>query len=323
MTWTRDVDFYIIIALIGFAVFYLLYFIRIYRGSKVLNGGLLLTLPKFILRAGYFTLIIIAILGPSFGKKEQEVKTIAKDIYIAVDLSYSMNATDIQPSRIEKLKFELKRIVRNFQAERIGLVIFSSEAFVQCPITYDHKALNMFIETLNTGLVPNAGTDLTAPLEMSLEKHLDEDKLTKPTSKVIILISDGEDFSEDAQSAADQIKSENIKLFTLGIGTTKGSKIPKGRGYKRDRSGNEVISKLNRDGLTQLALKTNGSYYEVNDKVNEVEKMINDIAAIKGETRDVKKMDVSSNKYLYFLLLAMILVALDVLITINVFRFKN
>lgn len=322
MTWANSITSTEIWLIVAFSVFYLFYWVGIFRKSAFLKGGVLRTFPKFIVRSGYFTLIIIAILGPSFGIKEKEMKTISKDIYIALDLSFSMNATDVQPSRIEKIKFELKRIASKFAGERIGLIIFSSEAFVQCPITYDHKALNMFVETLSTDLVPNSGTNLAPPLELALEKHLSEEKQIKQSSKVIILISDGEDFSDEAGNVADKIKSEGIKLFTLGIGTEQGSKIPYRNSYKKDKNGSDVVSKLNRSGLERLAQTTNGYYYEINERENQVEKMINDISKIQGEVRDARKMDVSANKYFYFLLAALVLIALDVLITINVFKLK-
>ncbi len=330
MTWGKEIESIEIWLIAGFIVLYAIYLFGIQRKSKFLNGGLLYTIPKFILRSGYFSLLIISLMGPSFGTKEKEVKAIAKDIFIAIDLSLSMDAIDVQPSRLGKIKFELKRIIKEFTGERIGLVTFSSEAFVQCPMTYDRNALNMFTETLNTGLVPKAGTNLAAPLEMALNKHMEEEEnkeknaiaKIKPSSKIIILISDGEDFSENALEQAEEIKAQGIKLFALGIGTAKGSKIPKGNSFIRDQSGTEIISKLNRSGLKQLASVTGGRYYEINRSVNEVEKMIHDIQAIKGETRDKRKMDVATNKYIYFLLAAVALIGLDVLITINVFRFK-
>ncbi len=116
----------------------------------------------------------MALLGPAFGEARREVQSVGKDIFLAIDLSQSMNANDVQPTRLEKMKFELKNIVGTFTSDRIGLIIFSSEAFMQCPLTYDQNALNIFIETLHSGLVPNTGTDFGPPLKMALEKLNDE-----------------------------------------------------------------------------------------------------------------------------------------------------
>ena len=171
-------------------------------------------------------LIIVALLGPSFGETTKEVKSEGKDIYLAVDLSQSMNAFDIQPTRLEKVKFELKKIVESFSSDRIGLIIFSSEAFVQCPLTYDQSALNLFINTLNTSLVPNAGTDFGAPLNMALDKIDEiETAVTQQKAKIILMISDGEDFGDQTEEAAEKVVQSGVQLFALGVGTEVGSKL--------------------------------------------------------------------------------------------------
>ena len=140
-----------------------------------------------------------------------------KDIYIAVDLSTSMNAFDVQPSRLEKVKFELKKIVEAFNSDRIGLIIFSSEAYVQCPLTYDQSALNLFIETLQTNLLESNGTDFApALLSLALDKLSGkESTITQQKSKVILLISDGEDFGETSRETAEQIEARGIKALYL------------------------------------------------------------------------------------------------------------
>src|SRR5690606_2500483 len=155
--------------------FYILYIIRVVNIGKRLNTSYSNVFIKVIFRTLYFVLFMIALLGPSFGGSKKEVKSVGKDIMICVDLSKSMDAFDIQPSRIEKIKFEMKRIVYAFSADRIGVIIFSSEAFVQCPLTYDQNALNLFIETLHSGLVPNTGTDFGPPLKLALKKLQDEE----------------------------------------------------------------------------------------------------------------------------------------------------
>lgn len=295
-----------------FGILYFIYIIRSIRAAKALGSTYRRVFYKIILRTAYFTLLIIALVGPSFGDSTKEIKSIGKDIFICVDLSESMNAFDIQPSRLEKLKFELKEIVNAFSSDRIGLIMFSNEAFVQCPLTYDKSALNLFIETLNTGLVPNTGTDFGPPLETALEKIQDKDEsIMRQKSKIIVLISDGEDFGENTASIASDIEKAGIKLFTLGIGTSSGSKIMTRRGFKKDRNGKDVLSKLNPVSLKKLAAATNGKYFEINSQQNDVEKLINTISDIEGELRDAKKVDVSSNRYYYFLGLALLLLLLD------------
>ena len=312
MVWSGEVGTLEILFIVLFGLFYLLYIARTVRAAKALDTTYRRVFYKIALRSAYFALFLVALLGPSFGESTKEIKSIGKDIFIAIDLSESMNAFDIQPTRLEKIKFELKEIVEAFSSDRIGLIMFSNEAYVQCPLTYDKSALNLFIETLNTNLVPNTGTDFGPPLKMALDKISDDkETVTRQKSKIIILISDGEDFGENTASVAKTIEEEGIKLFTLGIGTAKGSKIMTQRGFKKDNSGQDVLSRLNPVSLKKLASATNGKYFEINASQNDVEKLINTIGDIEGELRDTKTMDVSANKYYYFLALALLLVFLD------------
>lgn len=304
-----------------FLFLYLFYIARVMKTANKLGVGYGNVFVKFILRTIIFILLIVSLLGPSFGESKREVKSVGKDIFILVDLSQSMNATDIQPTRLEKLKFELKNLIEAFSSDRIGVIIFSSEAFMQAPLTYDQNALNLFVETLHTGLVPNAGTDFAPPLKMALEKLNEEDTpLTSQKSKIILLISDGEDFGEDTQDVASNIEELDIKLFTLGIGTERGSKIRTNNGFKKDRAGNDVVTRLDSKSLKSLANLTDGQYFEVNDTNNDINRLISKINTIEGELRDSKQVDVSANRYYYFLLAAIILLMIDVTTNLKVIK---
>jgi Ca-activated chloride channel family protein len=321
MTWYSGVSNLEMIFIGLFAILYLAYIGRVISIAKKLKTPFRAVFIKVFLRASYFILLIVSLLGPSFGETTREMKSVGKDIFIAVDLSTSMNAFDVQPTRLEKVKFELNNIVEAFSSDRIGLIIFSNEAFVQCPLTFDQNALNVFIETLNTNLVPNAGTDFGPPLKMALDKLTNEESLaSQQKSKIIILISDGEDFGEETESIAKDVEESGIKLFTLGVGSDQGSKIRTGRGFKKDRAGNEVVSKLETTSLKKLASDTGGKYFEINTSNNDVSRLVNTINKIEGELRDTRKVDVSANKYFYFLLVALVLILLDVLTSIKTIR---
>ncbi|NOT76654.1 MAG: VWA domain-containing protein [Cyclobacteriaceae bacterium] len=319
MVWFRDFTWVEMVLVGAFAVFYGLYLVRIIRISRVLSTPFYTVFVKLAIRTLFFILIIVAFLGPSFGDSKKEIKSVGKDIMICVDLSKSMDAFDIQPTRLEKIKFELKKVVNSFTSDRIGVIIFSSEAFMQCPLTYDQNALDLFIETMNTNLVPASGTDFGPPMKMALQKLEDQEGArTNQKSKVIILISDGEDFGEETDQIAKEVEEKEIKVFTLGIGTEKGSQINAGRGgYKLDQQGKTVISKLNSASLKKLANQTSGQYYEINESSNDVNRMINTISKIEGETRDARMVDVSANRYFYFLLAALILLLLDIVLSIK------
>ena len=306
-----------------FVLFYLLYSWRMYQIATALHASIKRLVIKLLLRASYFTLLLLALLGPSFGEVQKEVKSVGKDIYIAIDLSQSMDAIDIQPSRLEKIKYELKNLVAAFSSDRVGLVIFSSEAFVQCPLTYDQSALNLFIETLHTGLVPSTSTDFAAPMEMILKKFTDdEDKSTtkKPTTQLMLLVSDGEDFGEETDEMASDMKNAGIKVFTLGIGTNEGGKIPFRKSFKRDGTGREVLTKMESEKLREIANVTGGQYFELSAAKNEVQQLITILKRIKGELRDTRKIDVTQNKYHYFLFIAFLLVVLDIFFTVKTLR---
>ena len=320
MLWYRSFGITEIVFIALFVVLYGLYLYRVIHIARRLGTSYENVFIKLLIRTLYFGLLIIAVLGPSFGGSKKEVKSVGKDIMICVDLSKSMDAFDIQPTRLEKVKYEMKRIVEAFNSDRIGIVIFSSEAFMQCPLTYDQNALNLFIETMNSGLVPSSGTDFAPPMRMALSKLTSEESSSKAKSKVIILISDGEDFGEETDDIIKDIETNDINVFTLGVGTEKGGKIYAGNGIKKDRNGNVVISHLNSASLRQMAKKTNGQYFEINETKNEVSRLINTIGKIEGELRDARFVDVTANKYIYFLYAALALIALDVLLNVKTIR---
>lgn len=317
MSWFRTPGFTEYFFGITFLSFYAFYLFRTIKAGKLLTLDKKKIWFKVALRLSILLLTIISILGPSFGEAKREVKSVGKDILICVDLSRSMDATDIVPSRLEKVKFEMKRIVDAFSSDRVGVIIFSSEAFMQCPMTFDQNALHLFIETMTTGLVPSAGTDFGPPLEMAMEKFKSDESNRKENSRILILISDGEDFGEETESIARKVEDEGIVMFTLGVGTETGSPIPTARGNKTDRSGNMVVSKLNREPLELLAELSNGSYFEVSDSRNDVPKMIRKINSIEGLFRDSRMVDISANRYFWFLIAAFFLFCIDILIPVK------
>lgn len=318
MTWYNDfstTEYLLIFVFIGL---YLIYVFRMVRIARQLGSDYKNIFIKLLLRTVYFALFIIALLGPSFGGDKKEIKTVGKDIFFAVDLSESMNAEDIQPSRLQKVKYELKNLVDAFSSDRMGLIIFSSEAFVQCPLTFDQSALNLFIETLNSELVPSSGTDFAPPLSLALSKFkLDEENPSKQKSKIIILISDGEDFGEESTEVAQELNQYGIRVFTLGVGTDDGARIPTPRGYKRDQQGEVVVTALNSEALERIASVTEGEYFELSATNNTVSGLINTVNNIEGELKGTRTIDITANKYYYFLALAFCLLVLDILISIK------
>ena len=321
MIWSQPLSLFELLLAGIFVLLYGAYLWRMKRLSKALHQKPHLVWLKMILRSTYFLLLLIALLGPSFGAAKKEIKTTGKDILVAVDLSQSMNATDVQPSRLEKVKMDLPRLLQNFNSDRIGLLIFSSEAFVQCPLTFDQSALELYTRTLNTNLVPHAGTDLAAPLELAL-KNFQEEKtqLSKQASRVLVLISDGEDFGEGLRAPIRELEKANVHVFAVGVGSAEGSTIPAGSSYKRDSEGKKIISKLNADGLQEIANRTGGQYFEISARASEVSKLISAINNVKSDVRQSRLIDVKANKYFYPLLAALLLMVIDASVRFNTFR---
>ena len=322
MTWYQNITLLEILFGILFFGLYLGYLYRVWRVARFFRQRPYGIWVKFLLRHLYAGLLVVALLGPSFGAMKKEIRTIGKDLYLAVDLSKSMDATDVQPSRLEKAKHEIQRLISRFNSDRIGLIVFSDEAFVQSPLTYDQNALQLYTQTLRTSLVPNTGTNYGPVLQLALNKLGQNSKAeaAEQKARVLVLISDGEDFGGDAEQLAGQLREQNIRVYTLGIGTTDGSRIPVGRGFKKDEEGKTVITSLNPAPLVQLAELTGGQYFEVNNRVSEVSRLISAINTIEGELRESKTIDVTANKYIYPLALALLFILLDVLLTIKLIR---
>jgi Ca-activated chloride channel family protein len=322
MNWLRAITQSEYLYIVAFLVFYLAYAIRMYFISKKIKISIRHLLLKFILRSTYFSLFIIALLGPSFGDIKKEIKAIGKDIYIAIDLSASMNATDINPSRLEKVKYELALALKSFNSDRVGLIIFSEEAFVQCPLTYDHAAVKLFLETLNTKMLSSGGTDLNAPLSLAYNKFGGEEGINKEEqTKILILVTDGENFGEQSPNEwLKKIKKAGINLFILGIGSEGGSKVPTETGWKRDNSGQLIASAMYPKEMKEMSLLAEGKYYEVTPETNDVKTMVNQVLKVEGTLKGSRKIESAANKYFYFLFIAFVLVVLDVLITVKTIK---
>lgn len=307
-------------------LFLLLYGGYVYRIKKVtnyFNHGAHWLWVKFVIRTIYFFLLLVAVLGPSFGAMKKEIKTIGKDIFLLVDLSASMNTRDVLPSRLEKLKYELAQAVPAFDADRIGLIKFTSEAVVQCPLTFDLDALLLYNRLLQTNQAAGAGTNYGPALEMALRKFKeipDSASNNHQKARLVLLMSDGENFGEDVRVILQRLRNRQIKVFTLGVGTEAGGPVPAGNGFKKDMNGQRVTSRLHDEPLREIARRTNGSYFEITNTRNEIIELVRAINLVEGQTQEAKTIDITANKYMYPLFFALILIVADILITVNVIK---
>jgi Ca-activated chloride channel homolog len=318
---------YILVAL--FFAIYLLYFILARYKADRLNLPLRSYFwAKLIFRSVYISFVFIALLGPIFGEEKQQIKVKGKDIVFAIDVSSSMDAQDVLPSRIEKVKYELQLLLSNPLQARMGLVTFASEAFSSCPLTKDYTLLqNIFIPALSTKQTYGQSTQMYNALDMSIKSVLreKEDKIHK-RAKIVVLFTDGEDFGDDYSDLANLIQRKGIHLIIIGIGSEEGSPIPTPAGYKKNEKGEKVISKFNKNALIQLAQMSGGKYFEIskqgNINRNDMEKVKANLEEIQGTLEDKREIGLDSNKYYYFLIIAFIMICIDMMITTRIIKLK-
>lgn len=307
----------------AFFLFYLGYGLRTWRLAAPLGQRGWRLGWKLVLRGLAFAGLLVALLGPAYGVTQQPVRTAGKDVWLLVDLSRSMDAPDVAPTRLQRARAELNNLINRFQADRIGLIVFAGEAYVQCPLTYDQGALQLFINTLRTNLVPAGGTGLVAPLELALTRlqATPPSPGSLPRATVLVLISDGEDFDENLEPTMRVLTRAGARLFAMGVGTTEGSRLPRpAGGYLRDARGREVVTRLTPLPLRRLAEQSGGQYFELSDQRNEFPLLVNALNRIEGQAEQVRTVAVADNRYRYPLVLALLLLALDVLITVRVIR---
>ena len=311
--WTYEETLWVL----GFVCLYGLYVRRLWRTGRLLLQPSRAWGYKFVVRSLYVCLVLIALLGPAFHSEKQDIDVQSKDIFFCIDVSSSMDAVDVSPSRIEKVKLELKDMVLSLAGNRMGLIIFSSEAFLQCPLTYDVSALGLFIDALQTDLVPRGGTDLGAAIRMGQQKLQKAAKNTHhATTQVLVLLSDGEDFGEHKEKIGRKLKEMGTHLFTVGVGSLAGSPIPTAHGVRKDKKGNTIHTSLMRKPLQQIGHR----YFEINQSSSQRPQLLAEIKRLRGSKQSTQQANVQSNIYHYYLLVAACLFILDLLLPKTLFR---
>ncbi|MBD2704349.1 VWA domain-containing protein [Spirosoma sp. BT702] len=302
-----------------FVGLYTLYVWRTFRLAAQLNTLAWGVVPKFFLRGSYLTLLIIALLGPSFGETEGDLVTTDRDTFLVVDISRSMDASDVMPTRLERIKYDVQQLCDTLPTNRFGLILAANIPFVLSPLTADHDALKQFIREVRTNASPSGGANLCSALELARQKLL-TDPSARLSVKSIIVFSDGENFSPCERTLLSQLRSQGLTVLTVGIGTETGAPIRNGRDFVRDDDKQIVRTRLNRSFLQDLARDTRGHYLEADASGQYVNELANVVRDLKGRSVDQRRIAVSTNKYYYFLMVALTLLALDLIVTIRTFR---
>ena len=253
--------------------------------------------------------ILLASTGPQIGMRLTELTRQGVDIFILMDTSTSMNAVDVKPSRIEKAKYELGRLISNLKGDRVGLIAFAGTSHLHCPLTEDYSAARLFLNMMDTGLIITQGTDLAAAIQLALD-HVEEND---EKYKVFILVSDGEDHQGEAVDLAEQAKDLGIIIHTLGVGTPAGGPIPiydkqgNRQEFKKNNKGQVVTSTLNEFTLNEIARVTGGIYLRVENQVNAIIPLLTEIDQM--EKRELKSHVFSQyeDRYQIFLIIGLLL----------------
>jgi Ca-activated chloride channel family protein len=271
-----------------------------------------------------------AALRPSLGVSQQPVRTAGKDVWLLVDVSRSMDAPDVAPTRLLRAQAELQQLVAQFPADRLGLVVFGAEAVVQCPLTYDQDAVQVFISTLRTSLLPSGPTTLRAPLELVLSRLAPAPLLPPgsgasggalPRATALVVVSDGEDFGENLEPVLQGLGRLGARVYTVGVGTDEGATIPKaGGGLVKDARGQVVQTRLQEAALLQLSAQTGGQYVELNNQQNGFGRLTQSLRTMQGTAEQVRTVAVADNRYRYPLAAALLLLALDIALTVTIIR---
>lgn len=232
---------------------------------------------KFMLIVLALTSLIFGIARPQFGSKLREIKREGVEIIIALDVSNSMMAEDIQPNRLERAKQAIAKMVDRLVNDKIGLIVFAGDAYIQIPITTDYVSAKLFLNTISTEIVPKQGTAIGSAIELGMKSFTQQEE----TSKALIIITDGENHEDDAIETAKTAVEKGLRVHTIGIGLPKGAPIPiysgQQKNYLKDNSGETVISKLDEDMLRKIAAAGQGVYIRSTDTRVGLDKLFDEI----------------------------------------------
>ena len=285
---------------------------KFYKNLFIGNSSLITT--KTIFRYLGILILVIAISGIKTGITVKPVERKGVDIIFCVDVSLSMDAQDIKPSRIDKVKFELSKIVDNLEGDRIGVVVFSGSNFLYLPLTMDYDASKLFIKSIDTSMISSRGTDIPNAIKTSVEAFGDEDS----QQKMIFLFTDGEDHSDLSIDDISYLISEKIDLHVIGVGSSKGSLIPlkdKQNSFLKNESGKLVLSKLNLNFLKEISTMNNGNLLRIS-KSEPISENIIDLIK-KGEDSLISSFEFSDyeHKFQYPLAIAIFLLIISHMIS--------
>ena len=262
---------------------------------------------KFTLYLLAFACVVLAAARPQFGSKLREEKAKGVEMMLVVDVSNSMLAEDFEPNRLERTKYAIGKLFEGLQQERVGLVAFAGEPKVQLPITSDYRMAQAFAKRLSPTLVGEQGTAIGKALQLATLSFSSQSE----QSRVIVLITDGENHEDDAIEAARVAKEQGIRIYTIGIGTPEGAPIKIDGEFVKDENGEMVVSKLNEQMLEQIATSTEGAYVRATKQSIGLDEIVKSINEMEKSELSTIRYEEYNEQYQYLLAVALVLLLLD------------
>ena len=294
---------------------------RINQLSSIKLRGLVL--PQFNIKTKWahlllfilmWVFLIFGIANPQIGSKLYEAKREGIDLMVAIDVSNSMLAEDIKPNRLERTRMGVEKLIDNLHGDRLGIVIFAGKAYVQLPLTTDYAAAKLFTNSLSTGSVNSQGTSIGAALETSLASF----DFSSKSSKAIIVVTDGEDHEDDALKLAKEAREKGVSIYTIGLGSVQGAPIPIYKngvqlGYRKDKQGNTIITKLNEEMLSDLANAGGGQFFRANNGRIGLKEILNEINKLETTELESKVFSDYEDRFQYFLAFALLFLIIEIM----------
>ncbi|MCF8231400.1 MAG: VWA domain-containing protein [Bacteroidales bacterium] len=255
--------------------------------------------------------LILGIVNPQIGSRLKEAERKGVDLIVALDVSSSMNARDIKPSRLDRAKQAISSLIDRLSGDRIGIIVFAGQAYTQLPITTDYSAGKMFLSNVDSDIVPTQGTAIGNAIDLAMDSFTDNDH-----SKAIIVITDGENHDQNAMEMAQKARGKGINVHTIGMGLPDGGPIPiynngEMKGFKKDRQGNTVVSKLNEQLLRELAEKGGGMYVRANNTKAGLNAIFEEINKMEKKEFETKTYADYEDRFQYFIAISLILFILE------------
>ncbi len=256
--------------------------------------------------------VILAIVRPQFGSRLKEVKRKGIEIVIALDVSNSMLTQDIKPNRLERAKQAISKLLDKLRNDKIGLIVFAGDAYVQVPITMDYGATKMMLASVNTNIVPKQGTSISSAIDLAMKSFTQNNEV----NKAIIIITDGENHEDNAIEMAREARKKGIYVYTIGIGLPAGKPIPFTNEYgqqsfRKDKNGNVIISKLNEPMLAEIAHVGEGKYFKATNLQTGLNEFFKHIGDLEKTEFEAKVFSDYEERFPFFTWLAMILIVIE------------